>query len=250
MIALVLLFAFTAFVYSSVGFAGGSTYLALLTLWGLPLTVIPALALTCNIVVSSGNSIKYLRSGLLRLRLLVPHCALAIPCAYLGGRMDIDKSTFQILIAASLLIAALNLIFTYKKHDEKTEYKIPPLWLMLLAGAALGFLSGVVGIGGGIFLAPLLYTLRAANPKEIASTASMFIFLNSIAGLLGQLHKFDHITELYVFWMLPVAVLVGGQLGNFFTLKILSLKQIALFTGILLFCIATRLWLDILQVMN
>ena len=247
MILLSFLFALTAFIYSTVGFAGGSTYLALLTLWGITPMLIPALALSCNIIVSTANSIQYLKAKLLCLRLLIPHSILAIPCAYIGGGLHIDKSLLQIFIAASLLIAALSLLITYKKHNETREYKIPPLWLMLLAGAVLGFLSGVVGIGGGIFLAPLLYVLSAANPKEIASTSSMFIFLNSIAGLAGQLHKFDNFSELLDYWPLPLAVFIGGRIGNTLTLKILSLKQIAFFTAVLLMIISLRLWFDIFR---
>jgi uncharacterized membrane protein YfcA len=239
-------FGLTAFVYSLVGFAGGSTYLALLVLWGVPHLVIPPLALICNIIVASGNSLRYLRAGLLRTRLLLPHMALAIPCAYLGGRVDISKTEFQWLTAICLLWAALYLLWRHKQYDESAATQPPPLRIAMPAGAVLGFLSGLIGIGGGIFLAPLLYMLKAGTPKEIASTCSMFILVNSLAGLAGQFHKLGDPHALTAYWMLPVAVFIGGQIGSHLTIKLLALRQIALITALVLLAVALRLWWDLL----
>ncbi len=238
-------FGLTAVVYSLAGFAGGSTYLALLALAGLPHAVVPTLALICNIIVASGNSWRYFSARLLRLRLLVPHMALAIPFAYIGGSMAIGKSTFEWLTAFSLSWAALYLLLHHKKHDAETLYNPPPLYIALPAGGVLGFLSGLVGIGGGIFLAPLLYVLKAGSPKEIASTCSFFILVNSLAGLAGQAHKMGSLSDISPYWLLPIAVLIGGQLGSHLTLKTLSLKHITLITGVILLLIAIRMWWEI-----
>lgn len=238
-------FFITALIYASVGFAGGSTYLALLVVFGAPLAVIAPLALICNSIVSGVGSVRFMRAGLLNLRLLIPHAAFAMPCAYLGGRMEIEKETLQLLIAFSLLLASLHLIFMRASKMEEMNYKIPPLWLAGAAGSSLGLLSGLIGIGGGIFLAPFLYAIKAANPREIAATCCQFIFLNSLAGLLGQTHKLTSLNFLYHYWMLPLAVLIGGAIGGTFSLRLLSLRHITLTTGALLFVIAVRKLFDL-----
>jgi uncharacterized membrane protein YfcA len=247
MIALLALaFGLTAFTYSLAGFAGGSTYLALLVLFAVPKTVAPALVLMCNILVSALGSARFVNAGLLRPRLLVPHMALAIPAAYIGGRMEISTLQFQLLTAFALLWASVYLITQHRKHDEALVTKPPPLAIAIPAGGVLGLLSGLIGIGGGIFLAPLLYALKAGTPKEIASTCSLFILVNSLAGLVGQLQKSGFSGELVAYWPLPLAVLAGGWTGSHLTLKVLSLRHIALATGVILFCIAARLWVTLL----
>ena len=240
-------FGITAFTYSLAGFAGGSTYLALLVMFAIPKDVAPSIALLCNILVSSLGSFHYVKAGLLRPRLLVPHMALAIPCAYIGGRMEISAIQFQWFTAFALLWAAVYLITQHKRHDETLATKPPPLAVAIPAGGVLGFISGLIGIGGGIFLAPLLYALKAGTPKEIASTCSLFIFVNSLAGLAGQLQKLGLSNQLLDYWALPVAVLVGGWVGSHLTVKVLGLRHIALATGIILFCIAGRLWVNLLM---
>ena len=243
---LIMAFFLTALIYSMAGFAGGSTYLALMMLWELPQPVIPVIALLCNVIVSSGNSLNYIRAGLVRPRLLIPHSLLAIPFAYIGGSMELDKGVFELLIASSLLVASLFSIFRRQHHDEETCYVVPPLWLALLMGGALGFLAGVAGIGGGVFLAPFLYVMRAGNPREIASTCTLFIFFNSIAGLWGQFHKLGSLSFLEDYWVLPLVVLFGGAIGSQMTLKMLSPNHTARYTHAFLFLFACRLWYGIL----
>ena len=241
-----LLFFFVALFYASVGFGGGSSYLALLVLWDIPYVIIPAIALICNITVVSGNSFHYVRAGYLNWQLLLPPIMTSIPFAYLGGRLEIEKHLFLLLLFATLFIAGIRLLVSYRLYDENLNaYKPTPIWLGGMIGAILGLLAGTVGIGGGIFLAPILYNLRAGPPKQIATTASLFILVNSIAGLVGQLQKSGLTEALLDYWYLPVLVLVGGQFGNLLTIKFIPAHIVALMTAVLVLFVAGRLGLAI-----
>ena len=150
-------FLVTAVLYSSVGFGGGSAYLALLLIWGVPYFVFPVIALSCNIVVVSGNCFNYIRAGNLNLKLLIPYLIGSIPLAFIGGSFPIEKGLFEILLFLILMTAGTLLLFNFKSYDNKKEnYKKIPTVISILIGGTLGFISGVVGIGGGIFLSPIL----------------------------------------------------------------------------------------------
>ncbi len=236
------LFGVIALLYASVGFGGGSSYLALLVLWGLPYAIIPMLALACNIIVVSGNSLHYVRAGYFNQRLLVPYLIGSIPLAYLGGTLTIDQTLFEWLIFLSLLIAGLLLIWQHKTFDDPhANYQLPAMPLAIAVGAVLGFLSGIIGIGGGIFLAPILYLLRAGSPRQIATTASLFILINSLAGLLGHLQKIGFPELLLAYWPLLLAVFVGGQAGNHLSLKLFPLRVMVLITGLLVLFVSLRM---------
>ena len=190
MIILSILFFVTAILYSSVGFGGGSTYLALLFIWGIPYFIFPLIALSCNIVVVSGNCFNYIRAGNLNLKLLIPYLIGSIPLAFIGGSLPIEKKIFEILLFVILAIAGLLLLFNFKSYEdnEKDFIKIP-VTISILIGGVLGFISGVVGIGGGIFLSPILFLIKAGRPKHIITAASLFILINSLSGIIGQLTK-------------------------------------------------------------
>jgi uncharacterized protein len=237
-----LAFAFVALFYASVGFGGGSSYLALLVLWDVPYRIIPAIALICNIVVVSGNSIHYIRAGYLNWRLILPTTITSIPMAYIGGLLPIEKELFILFLFLTLFIAGGRMLIQYKRYNNNLDfYKDLPIWLGCITGAILGFLSGLVGIGGGIFLAPILYNLRAGPPKQIATTTSLFIFVNSIAGLIGQVQKNGMTDSLLEYWLLPFAVLIGGQLGNLMTIKFIPPRIVALLTALLVLFVSGRL---------
>ena len=207
MTLLAILFLVSATLYSSVGFGGGSTYLALLLIWGIPYFIFPIVALSCNIIVVSGNCFNYIRAGNLNLKLLLPYLVGSIPLAYLGGSLSIEKKLFEILLFLVLAIAGTLLLFNFKSYDDKEEnYKKIPSIIPVLIGGILGFVSGVVGIGGGIFLSPILFLLRAGKPKHIVTAASLFILLNSIFGIIGQLSKNTVLSEIQNYWYLLVAV--------------------------------------------
>tara|TARA_X000001036_G_scaffold164711_1_gene156244 strand:+ start:213 stop:959 length:747 start_codon:yes stop_codon:yes gene_type:complete len=242
MIILSILFFITAILYSSVGFGGGSTYLALLLIWDTPYYIFPVIALLCNIVVVTGNSINYVRAGNHNFKLLIPFLIGSIPLAFLGGTLIINKNVFEILLFLVLSIAGLLLLINNRSYEDK-NIKIKKLNLIIsfLIGSTLGLISGIVGIGGGIFLSPILFLLKADKPKNIVTTASLFILINSISGILGQLTKETVLNEIILYWPLFFAVLFGGLFGNYLNLKIFSNRVLALVTSLLVLFVALRM---------
>ena len=242
MIILSILFFVTAILYSSVGFGGGSTYLALLLISGVPYFIFPVIALSCNIVVVSGNCFNYIRSGNLNLRLLIPYLIGSMPLAFIGGSLPIEKKLFEILLFLVLTIAGILLLLNFRSYDDKEEsYRKIPIIISILIGGILGFISGVVGIGGGVFLSPILFLIKAGRPKHIVTTASLFILINSLSGIVGQLTKNVVISEIPNYWFLLLAVLIGGQVGNFLNLKIFPTRILALVTSCLVLFVAIRI---------
>ena len=237
-----ILFFVTAILYSSVGFGGGSTYLALLLIWGIPYQIFPIIALSCNIIVVSGNSFNYIRAGNLNLKLLLPYLIGSIPLAFIGGSLPVEKEFFEILLLIVLSVAGLLLLFKFKSYDDKKEnYRKIPIIISIFIGGILGFVSGIVGIGGGIFLSPILFLIRAAKPNHIITTASLFILINSLSGIIGQLTKSSVLSEIQNYWFLLLAVLIGGQIGNFLNLKIFPTRILALVTAGLVLFVAVRM---------
>ena len=242
-----ILFFLTAILYSSVGFGGGSTYLALLLIWGVPFTIFPIIALSCNIIVVSGNCFNYIRAGNLNLKLLIPYLIGSIPLSFIGGSLNIEKQIFEILLFFVLLIAGCLLLINFNSYDDKDKsYRNIPYFLSIIIGAILGFVSGIVGIGGGIFLSPILYLLKVARPKHIVTVASLFILINSIFGIAGQLTKEIYFEEIYPYFYLLIAVLIGGQIGNYLNLKIFPTRILVLITSILVIFVAIRLGIKLI----
>ena len=248
MFILSILFFVTAILYSSVGFGGGSTYLALLLIWDVPYYIFPVIALFCNVIVVSGNSINYVRAGNLDRKLIIPYLIGSIPFAFLGGSINIDKYIFEILLFFVLSVAGIMLLINSNSFKSE-NIKINKInnFISILIGSILGFVSGIVGIGGGIFLSPILFLMRAGYPKQIATTASLFILINSISGILGQLTKENVINDILNYWPLFIVVLLGGQLGNFLNLRFLSNKILAVMTSLLVIFVAIRLGLRLLS---
>jgi len=243
---LAILFLVTATLYSSVGFGGGSTYLALLLIWDVPYFVFPVIALSCNTIVVSGNCFNYIKAGNLNLKLLIPYLIGSIPMAYIGGSLPVEKRLFEILLFLVLITAGALLLFNFKSYEDKEESnrKIP-MFVSVFIGGFLGLISGIVGIGGGIFLSPILFLIKAGRPKYIVTAASLFILINSIFGIFGQLTKNVVLMEVSNFWYLLVAVLIGGQLGNFLNLKIFPTRILALVTALLVLFVAIRMGIRI-----
>jgi len=242
MIILSILFFVTAILYSSVGFGGGSTYLALLLIWDIPYYIFPIIALCCNIIVVSGNCLNYIKAGNLNLRLLAPYLLGSVPLSFIGGSLPVEKKIFEIFLFVVLSVAGFLLLINFKSYENNVnDYKAAPLIVSILIGGILGLISGIVGIGGGIFLSPILFLIKAAKPKHIITIASIFILINSISGILGQLTKNLVFTEIQNYWFLLIAVLLGGQIGNFLNIKIFPTKILALITSSLVLFVAIRM---------
>ena len=247
MIILSILFFVTALIYSSVGFGGGSTYLAILLIWGVPYTIFPVIALVCNIIVVSGNSINFIRSKNININLLFPYLIGSIPFAFIGGSITIEKSLFEILLFCVLFVAGIFLLIESKSFsEEKIKIKQIPKLISISIGSIIGFMSGIVGIGGGIFLSPILFLMKAGYPIHIASSASLFILINSIFGIAGQLTKDQVLDKIISYWPLFLTVLVGGQIGSLLNIKFLSNKILALVTSFLVIFVAIRLGIKLI----
>ena len=242
MIILSILFFITAILYSSVGFGGGSTYLALLLIWGIPYYIVPIIALLCNIIVVSGNSYNYIRAKNYNFKLLAPFLIGSIPLAFYGGTLLIQKEVFEILLFLVLSVAGFLLLINNKSYEDKyLMIKKINFFVAIFVGAILGLVSGTVGIGGGIFLSPILFLLKAEKPRVIATTASLFILVNSIFGILGQLTKELVFNEIINYWTLFLFVLIGGLIGNYINLKIFSNRVLTIITSFLVIFVAMRI---------
>ena len=247
MIILSILFFVTALIYSSVGFGGGSTYLAILLIWGVPYTIFPVIALVCNIIVVSGNSINFIRSKNININLLFPYLIGSIPFAFIGGSITIEKSLFEILLFCVLLVAGIFLLIESKSFNkEQIKINQIPKLLSITIGSIIGFMSGLVGIGGGIFLSPLLFLMKAGYPRHITSSASLFILINSIFGIAGQLTKDQVLDQVITYWPLFLSVLIGGQIGSLLNIKFLSNKILALLTSFLVIFVAIRMGIKLI----
>ena len=156
--------------------------------------------------------------------------------------MPTEKRLFEILLFLVLAIAGVLLLFNFNSYDDSEKsYRKIPIVISILIGTVLGFISGLVGIGGGIFLSPILFLIRADRPKYIITTASLFILINSISGINGQLTKNTVLIEIQNYWYLFAAVLIGGQIGNFLNLKIFPTRFLALLTGVLVLFVAFKM---------
>lgn len=244
---LIPLFFLTALLYASVGFAGGSTYLALLVLFQVPYPAIPQTALLCNLAVAGGGLYHYHQGGHLPLRAVFPFVLASIPFAWFGGRVPVSKDVFLLLLGFSLLFAGLRLLFVRKPSADARSRRGGNIWIPgLCAGAPLGFLSGLVGIGGGIFLAPLLYFLKWGSPRQIAAASSFFIFVNSAAGFFGQWAKNPAEARLSLLWPLLAAVILGGQIGSRVSVGRLSPIGLQRGTAVVVLSVAARIFWGLL----
>jgi len=245
-LALAAAFFVTALLYASVGFGGGSTYAALLALSGLDYRVLPVVALACNIVVVAGSSVRFARSGTTPWRGALVLTAIAAPAAFAGGLVPIGREAFLTLLGGSLVLTAATMMLPVTSASEGAGEGTPTRFARFvpLAAAPLGFLAGLVGIGGGIFLAPLLHLVRWNHARAIAATASIFILVNSLFGLAGQLAKGGvGVLGGALVDALPLllAVAIGGQIGSLMAARILPPRWIRWLTALLVFVVGARL---------
>ncbi len=245
-IGLIAAFFLTALLYASAGFGGGSTYAALLALSGLDYRLLPVLALACNIVVVLGASIRFARAEITPWKRALLLTAIAAPAAFLGGLTPIAEASFMLLLGASLLLTGATMVLPVKEADEGEASRFAKA--IPFVALPLGYLAGLVGIGGGIFLAPLLHLTRWDNPRAIAATASLFILINSLFGLAGQLLKSGSgVLSGAVFGGLAllIAVAIGGQIGSLMAVKLLPGRWIRWLTAALVTLVGARLLLGL-----
>ena len=240
---IIALFFMIAVLYSSVGFGGGSSYLAVLALTGLFFTQIRATALLCNIMVVFGNVFYFHQQKTYNYKKVIPLILFSIPFAFIGGYLKISQTFFFILLGFTLLFAAITMWIS--KKIILSEEKSTKISLSKNAGygGIIGFVSGMVGIGGGIFLAPLLHLTNWGTPKKIAATSSLFILVNSIAGLGGQYLNPEFTIDWKLTSILLITVFIGGQIGSKLSNNFLNPIQLKKATAILIAFVSLRiLW--------
>ncbi len=211
LVILVSCFFIIAVIYSSVGFGGGSSYLALLAVMGVHFEILRPTALLCNIIVVTGGTYIFWKSGALDLKKCLPFIVASIPMAFVGGLWKIEDADFFFILLGVCLIFASALLWI--QPPPKSEHRIDNVFLNAGLGAGIGFLSGLVSIGGGIFLSPVLHLLHWDQPKKVSALASLFILVNSISGLAGQLTRSFTLEWKFIVPLL-VAVFFGGQIGS------------------------------------
>src|ERR1700694_4105470 len=229
LILLSLVMGVIAFLYSSVGHAGASGYIAVMTLWGLAPTVIRPTALVLNILVACIGSFQFWRAGHFSWRLFWPFALLSIPAAYFGGHLQPSASVWRILIGLVLLFSAVRLI---SRRSDPPNVAPPSRPVAIGVGAGLGFLSGLTGTGGGIFLTPLLLFCRWAHIRQAAAVSALFILVNSLGGLVGYFTAVHSVPTLGIYLAIPA--IVGGTIGSYLGRRRLPVRSIAIFLAVVL----------------
>ena len=235
------LFFLVAILYSSVGFGGGSSYLAVLALTGIAYTQIRSTALLCNIIVVSGNVFLYLKRKEFNWKKVMPLTLFSVPLAFIGGFLKINQTLFFVLLGVTLLFAAITMWLSKSITTTKENSNQLSTIKNASYGGIIGFISGMVGIGGGIFLAPILHLSKWDSPRKIAATASFFILVNSIAGLIGQYTNPDFSIDWNLTTILLITVFIGGQIGSRMSNKLLNAIQLKRATALLIAFVSIRI---------
>lgn len=231
---------FVAFLYSSVGFGGATGYLAAMSLFGIPPQVMTSTALILNIIVASVSFTSFFRAGHFKLRLLWPFIATSIPAAFLGGLFKLPDQVYFVLLYAILTLTAIRLIFFSTNLEAKT-LKTPSIWISLLVGFGIGLLSGIVGIGGGIFLSPIIILAGWGTAKEASITAAAFIVLNSMGGLVGRISTGNFAFGEFGFILIPLG-LIGAFAGSYLGAKKLSSLALRRALGVVMSVAVINFW--------
>ena len=223
---LAFIFAVVAFFYASVGLGGGSSYTALLAVFGASTVTIPMVSLTLNILVTTFGSLVFLLHGHARLRLILPFIIASIPMAYLGGMLHLPKMIFYILLLLSLCVAAVRIYFPNNSRPVQLDQRWK-IFCAIVGGALLGLIAGITGIGGGVYLVPLIILLGLGNAKEAAACGAFFIWVNSVSGLLARIQYSE--VDLVPYLPLVIAVVLGGMTGTLMgagRFKVRTMQQI------------------------
>lgn len=240
-VLVILSFFVIAILYSSVGFGGGSSYLALLALTGLAFSEIRIISLLCNIVVVTNNLLLSIDYKKYHWKKVITLLIFSIPFAFLGGSLQINQTFFFIILGITLLFAAITMWISKNINSSEKSVINLPLYKNASYGGLIGFISGLVGIGGGIFLAPLLYITHWDTPKKITATTSLFILANSIAGLYGQSLNPEFTIDYNLTSILLISVFIGGQIGSRISNKLFTAIQLTKATAILIAFVGIRI---------
>ena len=247
-----LTFAIAALIYSSVGFGGGSTYTAILLVSDIEIILVPLISLCCNIVVTGGGVLRAQKADLYKNSNILTLLTMSVPLAFLGGLTPINTVMLTALLACTLLLSGIQMMFASIGKRVKNKSHAPRHKLVKgsLIGGVTGYISGIVGIGGGIFLSPILHMLNWSSPRKIAAISSAYIAANSLAALIGKLVSLQsHFTEknIYLILILMTSVGITSWIGHKFMIGILPDKHIKRLTAILIIAVAVRLLFSLFQ---
>ena len=220
-----------ALLYSTVGHAGASGYIAAMALFGMAPVIMKPTALTLNIIVALIGTVRFYRAGFFSWRTFWPFAVASIPAAYLGGSLTLPVSVYKSIVGVVLIYSAVRLFWSSGSADNK-KTSLVPIWLALIVGAAIGLLSGLTGVGGGIFLSPVLLLMHWAETKETSGVSAAFILVNSIAGLLGQYPAIANLPDHLVYW--APAALIGGWIGTELGTRVLPVSNIRKWLSVVL----------------
>lgn len=226
-----------AFLYASVGHGGASGYLALMALFSFTPDVMKPTALMLNLFVSLTSFIQYYRGGHFKLNLFLPFAAASIPMSFIGGSITLHDALYKQVLGVLLLIPVARFIFLQKENSKSLQQG--NIIVALIIGALIGLLSGMIGIGGGIILSPVLLMLRWSDMKQTAAVSALFIFVNSLAGLAGQFSKGLHFTsDMYLY---VVVAFIGGIAGAYIGAKKISNLYLQYLLAVVLFIASVKL---------
>jgi uncharacterized protein len=227
---LAILFFGVALIYSSVGMGGGSSYTAIMAILSFNVLAIPLISLILNLLVTTIGSVNFMRNHHARFRLILPFLISSIPMAYLGGAMTFPVIYFEWILLLSLILVAARIYLWDNTSVSLQLSERGKLLISLVIGSILGLIAGIVGIGGGVYLVPVIIILGLGTAKEAAACGAIFIWLNSISGLVSRL-QFNHI-DIFQYWPLLIAVFIGGSLGSYLGSFKISSKSIDKLLGI------------------
>ncbi|MDX6528961.1 MAG: uncharacterized protein QOH41_1251 [Blastocatellia bacterium] len=230
LVVAILIFA-VALLYSTVGHAGASGYLAAMALVGMAPVVMKPTALTLNIIVALIGTIRFYRAGFFSWRTFWPFAVASIPASFLGGSLALPVPLYKSIVGVVLLYSAVRL-FVSAGTADKQKTTMVPIWIALILGAAIGLLSGLTGVGGGIFLSPVLLLMHWARTKETSGVSAAFILVNSIAGLLGHVSAVSLIPSGIIYW--APAALIGGWVGSELGTRVLPVYNIRKWLSVVL----------------
>ncbi|NSL88926.1 sulfite exporter TauE/SafE family protein [Chitinophaga solisilvae] len=237
------LFFLVALAYSAAGFGGGSSYLALMALWSVDFQLMKSTALLCNVAVVAGGVYHFYRSGHLPLKKAWQLSLVSVPLAFAGSYLPLKQETFFLLLGIALTLAAVFMCYRlfFEKEGDPAALRSGNGMLYGVIGGGIGLLSGMTGIGGGIYLSPVLRLGKYDTAKNIAGLSSFFILVNSIAGLLGQAAKHAIVFKWDFAGPLLLSVIIGGQVGSLLSARILKPRWVAGATALLILYAGVRM---------